>query len=96
MLEKPLLLIGLARGADLLALADLRHLLFERARRYRRISAMVRKEPRKKSSEHRVMMEAVLSRDIEASRELVERHIREVAQNVLRNGLQMGRQDKAD
>ena len=70
-------------------LSELRHLLFERARRYRRISALVRKEPRKKSSEHRIMMESVLSGDIDTARELMERHIREVAQNVLRNGLQM-------
>jgi DNA-binding GntR family transcriptional regulator len=68
-------------------LSELRHLLFERARRYRRISALVRKEPRKKSSEHRMMMEAVLGRDIDDARDLMERHIREVAQNVLRNGL---------
>ncbi|MFC0303479.1 GntR family transcriptional regulator [Rhizorhabdus histidinilytica] len=65
--------------------AELRHLLFERARRYRRMSALVRKQPRQKSNEHRVMMEAVLGGDKELAMELTERHIREVAQNLLRN-----------
>lgn len=68
-------------------LEELRHGLFERARRYRRLSALVRKAPRVKSDEHRMLMEAVLSGDSAAAQDLIERHIREIAQNVIRNGL---------
>ncbi|MFQ3895912.1 MULTISPECIES: FCD domain-containing protein [unclassified Sphingobium] len=81
---------ALVAAAESPTLSELRHLLFERARRYRRISAIVRKEPRKKSSEHRVMMEAVISRDVQNAKDIMERHIREVAQNVLHNGLLIG------
>lgn len=84
---------ALVAAAGSPTLSELRHTLFERARRYRRISALVRKEPRKKSNEHRAMMEAVIARNEDAARELMERHIREVAQNVLRNGLQLGQGD---
>lgn len=66
-------------------LQELRGALFERARRYRRISALVRKAPRVKSDEHRFIMEAVISGDSETAQELIERHIREIAQNVLNN-----------
>ena len=68
-------------------LEELRQALFERARRYRRLSALVRKAPRVKSDEHRMLMEAVLSGDSNAAQDLIERHIRELAQNVIRNGL---------
>lgn len=78
-------LVGAAQSPTLI---ELRHLLFERARRYRRISALVRKRPRQKSNEHREMMEAVLGGDKERAGDLVERHIREIAQNILLNGLQ--------
>lgn len=78
---------ALVSAAGSPTLQELRHLLFERARRYRRISALVRKAPRVKSDEHRVIMEAVLGGDSEAAQDLIERHIREVSQNVLRNGL---------
>lgn len=84
---------ALVAAAGSPTLGELRHLLFERARRYRRISAIVRKEPRRKSSEHRIMMEAVLARDVDSARDLMERHIREVAQNVLRNGLKIAVSD---
>ena len=66
-------------------LQELRRALFERARRYRRISALVRKAPRVKTDEHRFIMEAVIGGDTEAAEDLMERHIREIAQNVLNN-----------
>ena len=68
-------------------LLELRHSLFERARRYRRLSALVRKEPRAKSDEHRVMTEAVLSGEFEEAQALIERHIRDIADNIIANGL---------
>lgn len=70
-------------------LNELRHLLFERARRYRRVSALVRKRPRQKSNEHRMIMEAVLSDDAKAAGDMIERHIREIAHNILRNGISL-------
>lgn len=79
---------ALAGAAQSPILMELRHLLFERARRYRRISALVRKQPRVKSSEHREMMEAILGGNQEAACDMVERHIREIAQNILRNGIE--------
>lgn len=78
---------ALVASAGSPTLRELRHSLFDRARRYRRISAMVRKAPRVKSDEHRLIMETVLSGDIDAARVLMERHVREVAQNILNNGL---------
>lgn len=69
-------------------LAEMRRSLFERARRYRRLSALIRKTPRAKRAEHRAMMEAVLARDVEEATDLVERHIREIAQNIIFNELE--------
>ena len=48
---------------------------------------MVRKVPRVKSDEHRIIMETMLSGDVDAAKMLMERHVREVAQNILNNGL---------
>src|SRR3546814_16778777 len=55
-------------------LNTLRHALFVRARRYRRLSALVRPAPRAKRAEHREMMEVMLSGDIAAAPDLFERH----------------------
>ncbi|NWK94555.1 GntR family transcriptional regulator [Sphingobium lactosutens] len=84
----------LVAATDSPTFREIRHTLFERARRYRRISALVRKRPRQKSDEHRMMMEAVLSGDVELSQALVERHIREIAQNIIRNGLGIVREEE--
>jgi GntR family carbon starvation induced transcriptional regulator len=70
-------------------LAEIRDRLFERSRRYRRISAMVRKTPRAKTDEHRMIMEAVLSNDVDHAMTLIERHVREIAQNIMENGLEV-------
>lgn len=78
---------ALVAAAESPTLQELRHLLFERARRYRRISALVRKSPRVKSDEHRVIMEAVLGGDVRTAQDMSEKHIREVSQNILRRGL---------
>ena len=68
-------------------LNEIRRSLFERARRYRRLSAMIRKAPRAKRAEHRPMMEAVLSRDTDEAVFLLEQHIREIADNIIMNTL---------
>lgn len=85
---------ALVSAAGSPTLNELRHLLFERARRYRRVSAIVRKQPRQKSNEHRMIMEAVLGGNVEVASDLMERHIREIAQNILQNGLLLTTMDK--
>jgi GntR family transcriptional regulator, carbon starvation induced regulator len=70
-------------GAGSPTLSEIRQSLFERARRYRRLSATLRKMPRHKRDEHRAIMEAVLARDSAVAQELLEAHIRETATNVL-------------
>lgn len=64
-------------------LMEIRQSLFERARRYRRLSAIARKTPRAKSDEHRAIMEAMLHRDVDLAQQLIETHIRATATNVL-------------
>ena len=64
-------------------LMEIRQALFERARRYRRLSALTRAAPRDKTEEHREMMEAVVAGDLPLAQDLIERHIRATATNVL-------------
>ncbi|TAK98321.1 MAG: FCD domain-containing protein [Rhodospirillaceae bacterium] len=64
-------------------LDEIRQSLFERARRYRRLSSITRKTPRAKSNEHRTLMEAVLASDIPRAQNLMEQHIRTTANNLL-------------
>jgi len=64
-------------------LAETRCNLFERARRYRSLSATFRAAPRAKRDEHRTLMEGVLSRRTPHAQDLLERHIRDTAANVL-------------
>lgn len=66
-------------------LMSIRQSLFEKARRYRRLSALARKAPRAKRDEHRELMEIMLSRDVEAAQASVERHVRATTENVLLN-----------
>ncbi len=49
--------------------------LFDQAERYRRYSASHRKTPRRKTHEHKKIMEATLKRDAEAAMELLREHI---------------------
>src|SRR3546814_10157985 len=55
---------ALVAAAGSPTLNTLRHALFDRARRYRRLSALVRPAPRAKRAEHREMMEVMLSGDL--------------------------------
>jgi GntR family carbon starvation induced transcriptional regulator len=63
-------------------LLDIRHQLFERAHRYRRMSSKFRTEWRPKDVEHKQIMDATLDRLPEAL-DLIDRHIRETTQNVI-------------
>lgn len=49
--------------------------LFDQAERYRRFSALHRKVERHKGDEHKVLMDAVLARDVEASVQMLGDHI---------------------
>lgn len=64
-------------------LMEMRHKLFERAHRYRRMSSQFRKKWRKKDVEHKMIVDAVLARDETLALQLIERHIRETSENVI-------------
>jgi GntR family carbon starvation induced transcriptional regulator len=64
-------------------LLEIRDTLFERAHRYRRISSQFRSQWRPKDVEHKAIMDAALDRQPEAL-DLIERHIRETTENVLK------------
>lgn len=57
--------------------------LFEQAERYRQFSARHRTTHRRKSSEHKRIMDAVLKRDVSTARELLADHIASTERNVL-------------
>lgn len=56
--------------------------LFDRAERYRSLSATVRPMARDKLGEHRALMQAALGRNVDLALSLIERHIRNTADNV--------------
>ena len=56
--------------------------LFDQAERYRRFSARHRQVARRKSAEHRKLMEATLRRDSDTACALLAEHIRSTQRNV--------------
>lgn len=56
--------------------------LFDRAERYRCLSAALRPLPRDKLGEHRALMQAALGRNADLAISLIENHIRSTANNV--------------
>ena len=75
---------ALARASASPILLEIRDNLFDRAQRYRRISSLYRPDARDKDAEHRAIMEAALARDAGLASGLIERHIRQTADNVMR------------
>jgi DNA-binding GntR family transcriptional regulator len=65
-------------------LIGLHKTLFERAERYRCLSAALRPMPRDKQGEHRAMMRAAIARDGPLAVELIEGHIRTTTTNVVK------------
>jgi DNA-binding GntR family transcriptional regulator len=65
-------------------LLGIRSSLFERAERYRNISAMSRPRPRDKVGEHRALMKAAIGRDADLACELIARHIQSTTDNVIK------------
>lgn len=57
--------------------------LFDQAERYRRFSARFRKTARRKSNEHRKIMDATLRRDADTACALLEEHILSTQRNVM-------------
>ena len=74
---------ALARASQSPILLEIRDNLFNRAQRYRRISSLYRPNTRNKDAEHRAIMEAALARDTTQAADLIERHIRQTAENVM-------------
>ncbi|MGP4689593.1 GntR family transcriptional regulator [Agrobacterium pusense] len=64
-------------------LLEIRAKLFERAHRYRRMSSQFRTKWREKDVEHKMIVDAVMERNIETALSLIERHIRETSENVI-------------
>ena len=58
--------------------------LFDQAERYRHISARYRTVIKRKSEEHKVLMRAVLKRDIETAKELHQEHVLSTQKNALK------------
>jgi DNA-binding GntR family transcriptional regulator len=72
-------LVSAGQSATLL---DIRAALYDRAERYRHLSASLRPRPRDKAGEHQAIMQAAISRNAELALSLIERHIRSTAENV--------------
>jgi DNA-binding GntR family transcriptional regulator len=66
-------------------LLEIRQKLFERAHRYRRMSSQFRTKWRAKDVEHKMIMDSVIARDTTKAQELIERHIRETTENVIKH-----------
>ena len=58
--------------------------LFERAVRYRNMSARFRPRSRDKAGEHRALMKAVVGRDADRACELIAKHIQNTTDNVIK------------
>jgi GntR family carbon starvation induced transcriptional regulator len=73
---------ALVSAADSQTLLAIRATLFERASRYRYLSANLRTQPRDKVGEHRAIMQAAIARNSDLAVKLIERHIRSTTENV--------------
>jgi GntR family carbon starvation induced transcriptional regulator len=77
-------------------LLEIRHKLFERAHRYRRMSSQFRTQWRAKDVEHKMIMDAVIGRDTAKAQELIDRHIRETTENVIEHAGHLFEAQNAD
>ena len=73
---------ALVSACDSATLFAIRADLFDRAERYRHLSANFRPQPRDKSGEHQAIMQAAISRNADLAAGLIETHIRTTAENV--------------
>jgi DNA-binding GntR family transcriptional regulator len=65
-------------------LLAMRNSLFDRAERYRNLSAMFRPHPRDKVGEHRALMQAAIGRNADQACDLIRSHIQTTTDNVAR------------
>ncbi len=77
-------------------LLEIRHRLFERAHRYRRMSSQFRPYWRPKETEHKTIMDAVIARNAPKATKLIEQHIRETTQNVIEHAAHLFEAGAAD
>jgi GntR family carbon starvation induced transcriptional regulator len=63
-------------------LLAVRNSLFDRAERYRNLSAMFRPHPRDKVGEHRALMQAAIGRNADQACDLIRSHIQTTSDNV--------------
>jgi DNA-binding GntR family transcriptional regulator len=63
-------------------LLAVRNSLFDRAERYRNLSALFRPHPRDKAGEHRTLMQAAISRNADQACSLIRTHIQTTSDNV--------------
>jgi GntR family carbon starvation induced transcriptional regulator len=65
-------------------LLSIRQGLFDRAHRYRWMSSQFRRHWRPKDVEHRTIMDVVIGRDTTSALDLIDRHIRETTENLIK------------
>lgn len=65
-------------------LLSIRSELYDRAERYRFLSANFRPRPRDKAGEHQAIMQAAISRDLDLALKLIQAHIRTTTENVIK------------
>jgi GntR family transcriptional regulator, carbon starvation induced regulator len=75
---------ALVSAAGSPTLLTFRATLFDRAERYRNLSAMYRPRPRDKANEHQSIMQAAISRNADLAASLIDAHIRTTSGNVLK------------
>jgi GntR family transcriptional regulator, carbon starvation induced regulator len=73
---------ALVSSCGSVTLLAIRGELFDRADRYRHLSANFRPRPRDKAGEHQAIMQAAISRNADLAVQLIETHIRTTADNV--------------
>jgi DNA-binding GntR family transcriptional regulator len=74
--------LALISGCGSPTLIALHKTLFDRAERYRSLSAALRPMPRDKQGEHRALMQAAIARDGALAVQLIDAHIRTTTNNV--------------
>jgi GntR family carbon starvation induced transcriptional regulator len=73
---------ALVSAGESATLLSIRAGLFERAERYRHLSASLRPQPRDKAGEHQAIMQAAIARNGDLAVTLIEKHIRSTSENV--------------
>lgn len=81
--------LALISGCRSPTLIGLHKALYDRAERYRSLSAALRPTPRDKNGEHRALMQAAIGRDSALALKLIDSHIRTTTDNVAKYAQQL-------